>query len=479
MSINPTRYDPATSPTAPETVVQARGRTTPEHRSATDGRWDGQARQGPIGWIIAGSLATGLVGALVLTLVVFAGAGEHVITGSGLLAFGFGWAMLAVLSTRLTGRPQRWAMLPAAVMALTGLGLLVFAPGNAALTAAGWVWPPVLLVLAVWIGVQVRRGLAGRARWLLYPVAGVLAIGAVGGMYESVALARDHRSNAMPGASYDVRGHRLHLNCAGSGSPTVLLESGLGETSPMWAHIAPAVARTTRVCAYDRAGQVWSGDVRRPQDGIQVATDLHDLLQAAGESGPYVVVGHSTGGTYSMIYANRYPADVAGMVLLDSASADQFSVLPDYPAFYSMWRRVGALLPSLGRFGVGQLLFSSVGSTLPEPAAAQARAFATSPRDMRSQRDEFSTYHDVFTQAKALTALRGEPLVVVTATKGQQAGWSTAQDRLTALSGNSSHRHADTTHPGLLDDQDAARISVRAIDDAVQSARTGSPLVTR
>ena len=457
------------------TVTHAPRNSVPFDRST---RTPGGSGRGPIGRIIAGSMVAGLLGALVLTLLVFTGAGEHVITGSALIAFGFGWAMLAVLSTRLTSRPQRWAMVPAGMMMLTGLGLLMFAPGYAALTAAGWVWPPALLVLAVWIGVQVRRGLAGRARWLLYPVAGVLAIGAGGGMYESVALARDHRSNVMPGASFDVSGRRLHLNCTGSGSPTVMLQGGLGETSPVWAHIAPAVARTTRVCAYDRAGQGWSGDAPRPQDGLQVVADLHELLDRAGERGPYVLVGHSTGGTYSMIYAKRYPADVAGMVLLDSASPDQFTVLPDYPAFYSMWRRVGALLPSLGRLGVGHLLFSSVGSTLPAPAAAQARAFATSPRDMRGQRDEFSTYPDVFTQAQALT-LRTEPLVVVTATQGQQAGWSTAQDRLTALSGNTSHGHAGTTHAGLLDDQDAATISVRAINDALQSARTGSPLVTR
>ena len=78
-------------------------------------------RRGPIGRIIAGSLATGLLGAVLCTLVVFAGAAEHVITGSALLAFAFGWAMLAVLSTRLTSQPQRWALVPAALMAVTGL----------------------------------------------------------------------------------------------------------------------------------------------------------------------------------------------------------------------------------------------------------------------------------------------------------------------------------------------------------------------
>ena len=170
-----------------------------------------EPRTGPIRRIIAGSLVTGLVAAAVLTVVVFAGAGEHAITGSALLGFALGWAMLTVLSIRMTNQPQRWAFVPTAAMAVTGLGLLILAPGDAALTAAGWVWPPVVLTLAIWMGVRVRRSLAARSgRWALYPVVAVLATAAIGGGVETIALASDQHSYAMPGQSYDVGGYRLH-----------------------------------------------------------------------------------------------------------------------------------------------------------------------------------------------------------------------------------------------------------------------------
>jgi pimeloyl-ACP methyl ester carboxylesterase len=205
-------------------------------------------------------------------------------------------------------------------------------------------------------------------------------------MVESVAIARDQREFVMPGTSYDVGGYRLHLNCAGTGSPTVVLENGLGETSPVWDRITSAAGRTTRVCAYDRAGQGWSGDAPTPQDGLQIAADLHTLLDRAHESGPYVLVGHSTGGAYALTYAARYPAEVAGMVLLDSASPYQFTALPDYAGSYAASRRLSTVLPSLARLGLARVVPSSAPSSLPAPAPEQVQAFATSPRGLQLPR---------------------------------------------------------------------------------------------
>ena len=162
-----------------------------------------------------------------------------------------------------------------------------------------------------------------------------LALAAIGGATETVLESTDHRLDAPAGQTYDVAGHRMYLHCTGTGSPTVLLSNGFGERTPSWSWIASTVAATTRVCVYDRAGQGWSEAASGPQDGAQVAADLHATLAQAHVAGPYVLAGHSIGGIYNMIFAARYPTEVAGMVLLDSATPEQFTALPKYPSFYS------------------------------------------------------------------------------------------------------------------------------------------------
>jgi pimeloyl-ACP methyl ester carboxylesterase len=325
---------------------------------------------------------------------------------------------------------------------------------------------------------RIRRSLAaGSGRWLLYPVVAVTAVAAVGGAVETVGLSADQRASALPGQLVDVGGHRLHLDCTGSGSPTVVLQSGLGEFSATWARIAPAVAGTTRVCAYDRAGQGWSDDAPHPQDGLAAAADLHTLLARAGETGPYVLVGHSIGGDHAMAYATRYPEQVAGMVLLDAT--DPYRVTGAAAASAGAPSAI-AVVPSVARLGVGRLLPTSFWSALPEPAAGQVQAFAASPRGWRSTRDEYTTIPVLLHQAQALTSLGSAPLVVLTAAgHGSDATWNAAQDRMAALSTNSSHRTADATHTGLLDEESGAQQAAHAIDDVVRSVRTGAPLPAR
>jgi pimeloyl-ACP methyl ester carboxylesterase len=450
------------------------------HRSGAPTFPDGAATRGPVRRIVVGSLTAGAVGAAGLVVGPFAGAVEHVTTGVVLLAFAAGWAMLAALTVAMTNRPQRWAYVPAAFLAAGGLALLTSAPGDDALTAAAWVWPPALLVVVAWSHTRMRASMPGRTRWLVYPVLGVLGLASVGALVNGVALQRDDVAGAMPGALYEVGGHRLHLHCTGTGSPTVVLASGLGGSSPLWARIADGSAGTTRVCAYDRAGQGWSDDAPAPQDSAAVAGDLHALLAAAGESGPYVLAGHSTGGVYALTYAARYPEQTAGLVLLDSASPYQFTVLPRYPKQYEQMTRLYGVLPALTRLGVGRLVPALSANDVPGAAGEQATAFANTPRSARTARDEVSTFRRSFQQAQALTTLGAKPLVVVSAseTLTGTAGWEVAQQQLAALSSNSDRRTVTSSHGGLLDDPAASSASIAAIADVVDAFRSASPVRT-
>jgi pimeloyl-ACP methyl ester carboxylesterase len=275
----------------------------------------------------------------------------------------------------------------------------------------------------------------------------------------------------------DVGGHRLYLACRGTGSPTVVLENGLGEDTPSWAWIVKDVARDTRVCVYDRAGQGWSESAAGPQDGVQVAADLHTLLERAGVPGPYVLAGHSVGGTYALTFAARYPRQVAGMVLLDSSTPKQFTALPDYRAAYSNARRLSALLPPLARVGLLRLAVGGGFGGLPPQARSQELALAVTAREASSQGAEWAELPAVFAQAQALTSLGGKPLIVVTAGLGQQAGWATAQQHLARLSSNSAQRTvAGADHTSLLYSEAMSANSSQAIRDVVSAIRTGTPL---
>jgi pimeloyl-ACP methyl ester carboxylesterase len=256
----------------------------------------------------------------------------------------------------------------------------------------------------------------------------------------------------------------------------VVLESGLGGSSPLWAPIADAVSGTTRVCAYDRAGQGWSDDASGPQDSLAVVADLHRLLDVAGEHGPYVLAGHSVGGVYAMTFAARYPDQVAGLVLLDSAGPHQFAVLPAYAGQYAMMTRLYGVAPTLARLGIGQVVPALSANEVPGQAGKQAGAFASSPRSARGARDEVSTYRRSFAQAQALTTLGSKPLVVVTAsdTLGNTPGWAVAQQQLTTLSTNAEQRTVRSSHVGLLDHPASYPSSVTAITDVVRAARTGT-----
>ncbi len=153
----------------------------------------------------------------------------------------------------------------------------------------------------------------------------VVAVG-FGFSYEAFSSWSDARDHPAPGKLVDVGGFRMHLDCVGVGSPTVVLDAGLGGWSLDWALVQPAIAQATRVCSYDRAGMGWSDSSPSPRDAAHEVAELHTLLANGGITGPLLLVGHSNGGLRTVLYAKTYPGDVAGLILVDPtpiASSDE------------------------------------------------------------------------------------------------------------------------------------------------------------
>jgi len=150
----------------------------------------------------------------------------------------------------------------------------------------------------------------------------ILAFGTtIGGQ---IAKANMKQKHPAPGQLVDVGGYKLHLYCTGEGSPTVILAAGLGDFSVTWGTVQPEIAKTTRVCAYDRAGYGWSDTSPYELTINGMAEELHTLLVNANVPGPYVMVGHSLSGLMVRVFTHNYPEDVAGMVLVDSTHEEQY-----------------------------------------------------------------------------------------------------------------------------------------------------------
>ena len=171
--------------------------------------------------------------------------------------------------------------------------------------------------------------MAGRRRPFVFLVAAVvlgLGLGLAVDITRSGGigrwLARDQVTlPSGEGRLVDIGGRALYLDCQGTGSPTVILEAGMGGGADGWRAVHDRIAASTRACAYDRAGR-GSSDPRGRHTLADAATDLRAALAAAGEAGPYVVVGHSLGGDYARIFADRHRGEVAGVVLLDAFTPD-------------------------------------------------------------------------------------------------------------------------------------------------------------
>ena len=160
---------------------------------------------------------------------------------------------------------------------------------------------------------------------------GVAAIDTAPRVIDSAAYTKQQRMVAVE------PGRKLNLYCIGKGSPTVVFDAGLGDSTSVWGYVQPIIAEKTKTCSYDRAGIGFSDPGRRVANSSNIVDDLHKLLVAARIKPPYVMVGHSYGGLNIRLYANKYASDVVGMVLVDPTSEDTREAYrkldPKHPTF--------------------------------------------------------------------------------------------------------------------------------------------------
>jgi pimeloyl-ACP methyl ester carboxylesterase len=194
-------------------------------------------------------------------------------------------------------------------------------------------------------------------RIVLILVVLLVILAAAGFLYENISEARDRRFNPMEGQLVDVGGRKMHIYCVGTGTPTVVLDSGLGDSYLSWKKVQPQIARFTRVCSYDRAGLGYSDPSPQPRTSKVIAQELNSLLKAADISPPYVLVGHSMGGYNVRVFASLYRDQVAGMVLVDASHPDQENRFPaGLKDLEGSWQREIQFVASTTPFGIPRLL---------------------------------------------------------------------------------------------------------------------------
>jgi pimeloyl-ACP methyl ester carboxylesterase len=290
-------------------------------------------------------------------------------------------------------------------------------------------------------------------------------------LYQAVATVRDQRVYPPPGKLMDIDGCRLHVQTAGRGLPSVVLESGLGGMSSGWGWIQPETAKFSCVVSYDRAGLGWSGPDPSPKTASLAARRLRAVLLQSHVDPPYVLVGHSMGGLFIRVFANLYPAEVAGMVLLDAVHPDQHLRSAAIDTHMRSGFRLLKIVPLLARLGYVRLtgLFSAWSKGLPVRQAAESEAFLSNYRHLKTTRDESLAWETICAEVRGTEGLGDTPLAVVTACRDVLPGQPELQRELATLSSNSVHfvvKNAD--HVSLITRRENALSVVKAIHHVVE-----------
>lgn len=257
-------------------------------------------------------------------------------------------------------------------------------------------------------------------KWIIYICMGIFSLvmlaTIVGITYEMSGRKQAARDFPPLGKLVDIGGRRIQLDCRGYGSPIVVFESGLDMNGSLsWSAVHDEIAKTTRACAYSRAGIMWSDPHDTIQNGKSIAEDLHATLSKAGEQGPFVLVGHSLGGPYIMTYTKYFGQEVAGLVFVDASHPDQVerfnAVTSSSPSSMIMMLKAGATLAWTGVVRAAPLSLKGMPHQPPQTVQAMSAYSSTSLGPMVK---EIESLDQTLAEAGTLRQLGNRPLYVLT-----------------------------------------------------------------
>lgn len=327
---------------------------------------------------------------------------------------------------------------------------------------------------------------------------GVALLGLAGMAYHAIGSALDRRRYPPPGRLVPVDGHRLHIECSGEGTPTVVLDSGLPGTVLSWKFVQSEVARFARVCSYDRAGLGWSDTGPMPRTSRQIVEELRALLRHAGIAPRYVMVGHSFGSFTARLYAGLYPEEVAGIVLVDPIHPNEWLHMPagqrrqlhgaaglcrqaawvarlGVARFIALLARAGP--PGVARFGVRLITRGALRETeqmlapvmkLPAELRPIVRMFWIQPKFYEAMASQIESLWESAAQVAASASYSDKPLRVLSAsnTDPNRAREHEATARL-----SSDGRHIVVPNSGHWIHLDEPRAVIEAIREVVETVR--------
>ena len=330
-------------------------------------------------------------------------------------------------------------------------------------------------------------------RWIKRIAIGLVALLVlvllVGAGYEVAGRRQAARDFPAPGKLVDIGGRRMQLDCRGTGSPTVVLEAGLDMSGSLsWAAVHDSLAKTTRTCAYSRAGIMWSDPRDGPQTGKTIAEDLHALLGVGGERPPYVLVAHSIGGPYAMTFTKYYGSDVAGLVFVDASHPDQVKRFSEVtPMTLAKALKPLKVAATFGRTGFVRAMASSMGGAPNEPNTTTRATAAYAPTSLKAMLKEADALDTTLAEAGTLRQLGDRPVFVLTAGAPQSAEdrkmmqmsesqakryqelWDAMQSDEAAWSSRGQRQVVpDATHYIQFDRPDVVIRAVRAVVDSVR-----------